>query len=151
MQEGGNAGRSVAASAPAGSDAFEAFVRDVEPRLRRALVAAYGFEDGRDAAAEALGYAWEHWERLHDMANLPGYLYRVGQSRRRRFRGVPVLSDRSGWDEDRFEPGYPKHWPRCHGVSAFKPEPRPSSATTAVPDPHPGGRKTPETRPAGDQ
>ncbi len=106
--QGGNAGRSVAASAPAASEAFEAFVRDVEQRLRRALVAAYGFEDGRDAAAEALGYAWEHWERLHDMANLPGYLYRVGQSRRRRFRGVPVLSDRSGWDEHRFEPGLPK-------------------------------------------
>jgi hypothetical protein len=26
------------------SAAFEAFVRDAEPRLRRALVAAYGFE-----------------------------------------------------------------------------------------------------------
>ncbi len=124
---GGNAGRSVAASAPAASDAFEAFVRDVEPRLRRALVAAYGFEDGRDAAAEALGYAWEHWERLHDMANLPGYLYRVGQSRRRRFRGVlSSPTDRAG-TSTASNPAYPKHWPRCHGVSAW-----PSCSYTAT-------------------
>ncbi len=45
---------------------FEGFVRGSEPRLRRALVAAYGFEDGRDATAEALPYAWEHWERTGD-------------------------------------------------------------------------------------
>ncbi len=44
------------------ADTFEAFVRDAEPRLRRALVAAYGPEQGRDAAAEALAYAWEHWD-----------------------------------------------------------------------------------------
>jgi len=39
---------------------FEGFVRESEPRLRRALVAAYGFEEGRDATAEALAYGWEH-------------------------------------------------------------------------------------------
>ena len=32
---------------------FEGFVRDSEPRLRFALCAAYGFEEGRDATAEA--------------------------------------------------------------------------------------------------
>ena len=41
---------------------FEAFTREGEPKLRRALVAAYGFEHGRDATAKALAYAWEHWE-----------------------------------------------------------------------------------------
>jgi hypothetical protein len=51
--------------------AFEAFFRKTEPRLRRALVAACGPDLGRDAASEALAYAWEHWDRLSEMANLP--------------------------------------------------------------------------------
>lgn len=46
------------ACTPARRD-FEAFVRESEPKLSRALAAAYGFEDGRDATAEALAYAWE--------------------------------------------------------------------------------------------
>lgn len=62
---------------------FEAFVADAEPRLRRALVAAYGPERGRDAVAEALAYAWEHWHRLGEIENLPGYLFRVAQSKTR--------------------------------------------------------------------
>jgi DNA-directed RNA polymerase specialized sigma24 family protein len=41
--------------------AFERFVEDAGPRLGRALAAVYGFEDGRDATAEALAYAWENW------------------------------------------------------------------------------------------
>lgn len=100
-------GRPVMASPePEGSRAFEAFFRENEPKLRRALIAAYGSEEGRDAAAEALAYAWEHWERLQEVANLAGYLFRAAQSRRRR-RRVPVLSDTSGWAEHRFEPGLP--------------------------------------------
>jgi hypothetical protein len=50
-------------------------VEEVGPRLGRALAAAYGFEDGRDATAEALAYAWQHWQRLQHIANLPGYLF----------------------------------------------------------------------------
>lgn len=61
-------------------DAFTEFFRDVEPRLRRALVAAYGTERGREAAAEALARAWEHWADVVEMSNPVGYLYRVGQS-----------------------------------------------------------------------
>ena len=90
------------AAAPESVAEFEAFVRSAEPRLRRALVAAYGFEDGRDAAAEALAYAWEHWERVRDMPNAAGYLFRVAQSRRWR-RRVPVLYDVSGWPDHRAE------------------------------------------------
>jgi DNA-directed RNA polymerase specialized sigma24 family protein len=41
--------------------AFSQFVTEVEPRLRRALVALRGAEAGRDATAEALAWAWEHW------------------------------------------------------------------------------------------
>jgi RNA polymerase sigma factor (sigma-70 family) len=87
--------------------AFEAFFRETEPRLRRALVAAYGPDLGRDAASEALTYAWEHWERLSQMANLPGYLYRVGQTRGARSKRQPVLHDRPSWPEYQFEPGLP--------------------------------------------
>ena len=68
----------------AGDDqAFERFVAEAGPRLGRALAALYGFEDGRDATAEALAYAWENWDRLQHIANLPGYLFRVGQTRNR--------------------------------------------------------------------
>lgn len=87
-------------------DGFEEFVREAEPRLRRALVAAYGSEAGRDAAAEALAYAWEHWERLQNIKNLRGYLYRVGQSRSRR-RKPAMLFETPGWPERNFEPGLP--------------------------------------------
>ena len=62
---------------------FAAFVDEVEPRLRRALIALRGREDGRDATAEALAWAWEHWDEVAEMTNAAGYLYRVGQSRTR--------------------------------------------------------------------
>ena len=88
------------------SRAFEVLFRENEPKLRRALVAAYGFEEGRDAAAEAFAWAWENWDRLRDVANLPGYLFRVAQSRQRQKR-PPVVSDTPGWAEHRFEPGLP--------------------------------------------
>lgn len=67
--------------------AFTAFVEEVEARLRYALVAAVGRERGREAAAEALAYAWEHWERVASMENPAGYLYKVGRSHARR-RGL---------------------------------------------------------------
>lgn len=59
---------------------FEDFVGEVEPRLRRALVAAYGTEPGRDATAVALAWAWRNWSRVQEMDNPAGYLFRVGQS-----------------------------------------------------------------------
>jgi DNA-directed RNA polymerase specialized sigma24 family protein len=66
--------------------AFDALFREVEPKLRRAFVALYGPDRGRDATAEALAYAWEHRERVSAMDNPAGYLFRVGQSRSRRRR-----------------------------------------------------------------
>jgi RNA polymerase sigma-70 factor (ECF subfamily) len=71
--------------------AFEAFVGNVEPRLRQAFVAAYGPDLGREATAEALAWAWEHWEKARTMAQPVGYLYRVGQSRTRRWRHRQIL------------------------------------------------------------
>ena len=77
-------------------EGFEAFYRDAEPKLRRALVAALGSEPGREAAAEALAYACEHWERVRGMDKPVGYLYRVGQTRSRSGRepvGFPVPAE----------------------------------------------------------
>jgi DNA-directed RNA polymerase specialized sigma24 family protein len=86
---------------------FEEFVQEAGPRLGRALAAVYGFEDGRDATAEALAYAWENWQKLRHIANLPGYLFRVGQTRGRR-RRQPVLFGVSDDTDYSFEPGLPK-------------------------------------------
>lgn len=61
--------------------AYEHFVTRAEPAIRRALSAAYGPERGREAALDALSWAWEHWDRVRPMANPTGYVFRVGQSR----------------------------------------------------------------------
>lgn len=61
-------------------DDYEAFFAAAEPRLRVALVGAFGPDLGREAAADALAWGWQHWERLRGMANPIGYLYRVGRS-----------------------------------------------------------------------
>ena len=58
----------------------------VRPRLARAFLASYGLERGQEALAEALAYAWEHFDELIAMQNPGGYLYRVGGSRTRRRR-----------------------------------------------------------------
>jgi RNA polymerase sigma-70 factor (ECF subfamily) len=63
---------------------YEEFVGRDGARLRAGLVAAYGPEIGADAAAEALAYGFEHWERVGGMDDPAGYLYRVGQSEARR-------------------------------------------------------------------
>jgi DNA-directed RNA polymerase specialized sigma24 family protein len=73
--------------------AFSVFLGEVEPRLRQALVAAYGPVDGREATVDALSWAWEHWDRLGDIANPAGYLFRVGQSAVRRFGSRPLPVD----------------------------------------------------------
>lgn len=59
---------------------FSSFCIAVEPRLRRALVAAYGPDLGSEAAADALSWAWENFERVETMDNPAGYLWRVGQT-----------------------------------------------------------------------
>lgn len=84
-------------------ESFEQFVFSVEPRLRRALTAAYGPDRGREATAAALAWAWEHRDRLPALESPVAYLYRVGQSqaRRRKLR-VPWL--RAEWHEPWVEP-----------------------------------------------
>jgi predicted RNA polymerase sigma factor len=51
------------------SDSFTEFARVAEPRLRLALGAAFGFDLAQEATAEALAYAWEHWDRVAESSN----------------------------------------------------------------------------------
>jgi RNA polymerase sigma factor (sigma-70 family) len=74
---------------------FETFAEEVGPRLRHALVAAYGVDVGVDAAADALAYGFEHWARVSSMTNPSGYLYRVGQSSAQRLLRRPVRLPRA--------------------------------------------------------
>jgi len=69
---------------------FSALVGRIEPGLRQALVATYGPVDGREATVEALSWAWENWERLDEIDNKVGYLYRVGQTATRRFAATAI-------------------------------------------------------------
>lgn len=86
-------------------DAFRGFVVDSEPRLRQALSATLGTQAGRDATADAMGYAWENWERIQSMDNPVGYLFVVGRDRartslrKRRPVFYPVDSSRLPWVE----------------------------------------------------
>ena len=88
---------------------FAEFVRETEPRLREALSAMLGSDVGREAAAEALAYAWENWSRVGSMENPAGYLYVLGRDRGRKSKRrsrvllLPVDLDRTPW----VEPGLP--------------------------------------------
>ncbi len=87
------------------SKAFSTFFEAHEARLRHALTARFGSDVGKEAAADALAYGWEHWDRVHSMENPIGYLYTVGRDRGRRvsqrrpvvFPSVPVT--RAPWVE----------------------------------------------------
>ena len=86
-------------------DGFEDFFVVAEPRLRRALVAAYGIERGREAAAEALAHGWEHWSEVRAMKNPTGYLYRVGQTRSRARKDRVVFTPDAREFDPVVEPG----------------------------------------------
>lgn len=93
---------------PSTSDhSFIAWCGENEARLRAALVSEFGPELGREAAAEALGYVWEHRTRVLSLENPAGYAFRVGQrwGRRQRTRQgrefpIPDAVQR----DSRFEP-----------------------------------------------
>ncbi|MEX1124592.1 MAG: sigma-70 family RNA polymerase sigma factor [Acidimicrobiia bacterium] len=85
--------------------AFEIFVKEIEPRLRDALSASLGSDPGREATADALAYAWEHWDRIREMDNPTGYLFVLGRdrgrkaARRRVVTLLPVDPTRMPWVE----------------------------------------------------
>ncbi|NOX21989.1 MAG: hypothetical protein GXP36_02725 [Actinobacteria bacterium] len=91
------------------TDSFTEFVDGCQLRLRHALMAAFGPETGRDAAAEALAFGWEHWDRVSVMENPVGYLYRVGQTQGRRMtkRRAPILPPVDTGAMPWVEPGLP--------------------------------------------
>lgn len=89
-------------------EAFSRFFVETEPRLRHALIARYGLEIGREATADALAYAWEHWTRIKRMNNAVGYLYRVGRTSSRRYRSRPVGADPKPTTQPWTEPALPK-------------------------------------------
>ena len=84
---------------------YDDWVARSGPRLRAALVAAYGPEVGVEATADAMAYGWEHWARLREMGNPTGYLYRVGQTAARRHHRP------QGFLPARPEPGLPEFEP----------------------------------------
>ncbi len=86
----------------------EGFLAREREHLARAFVAAFGVERGQEALAEAMSYAWEHWERVEAMQNPVGYLYRVGQSRSRRRRRACLFPSAADAGTPWVEPGLPR-------------------------------------------
>jgi DNA-directed RNA polymerase specialized sigma24 family protein len=84
--------------------AFRAFVERVEPDLRRALVATFGYDRGGDAVAESLAFAWERWDRVAEIGNPIAYLYKVGRSKTRSRRERATYDSPSD-PEPLYEPG----------------------------------------------
>lgn len=75
--------------------AFTEFLDRHGPGLRHAFIARYGPDIGSDVMGDVLEYAWAHWRRVVTMDNPSGWLYRVGQSKSRRYfrrpRQLPPL------------------------------------------------------------
>jgi DNA-directed RNA polymerase specialized sigma24 family protein len=89
-------------------DSFTEWFREAEPRLRHALSASLGVDLGKEATAEAVAYAWEHWERIAKMDNPTGYVYGTGRNKGRRMSSrrpsfLQVSAERLPW----VEPGLP--------------------------------------------
>jgi hypothetical protein len=100
-------------------DEFTEFVADYESRLRESLIAACGGEVGREAAAEALVYGWEHWDRGRWMENPAGYPYTVGLSRGRKRlpKHRPVFDPIETARTPGVEPRLPEALRRCQSGS----------------------------------
>ncbi|MGH8947518.1 MAG: sigma factor-like helix-turn-helix DNA-binding protein [Acidimicrobiia bacterium] len=92
------------------TDAFTEFARVAEPRLRLALGAAFGFDLAQEATADALVFAWEHWDRVIKSTNPVGYVFGVGRNKARRNRSrqrAPFLPPVSASEIPWVEPGLP--------------------------------------------
>ena len=91
------------------ADDFTEFFRMAEPRLRVALCSTFGIDVGQEVSAEALAFAWEHWDRICQTANPMGYLYAVGRNKARDSsrRTPPVLPSVPPGGLPWIEPGLP--------------------------------------------
>jgi RNA polymerase sigma-70 factor (ECF subfamily) len=92
-------------------DSFTLFASASQDRIRHALTAGFGVEIGRDAAEEALVYAWRHWDRVGVMQNPAGYVYRVGhrmaQKKSKASRRPVVFPPAPAVNPVHVEPGLP--------------------------------------------
>ena len=88
---------------------FADFVVSAEPRLRLALGSAFGFDVGEEATAEAMAFAWEHWDRVLASANPIGYVFAVGRNTIHRSlrRRAPRLPAARPVEMPWIEPGLP--------------------------------------------
>lgn len=60
---------------------LEEFLRGARPRLMRAFLGSLGPSRADDALSAAFEWAVANWNRLSEMENPIGYLYRVGATR----------------------------------------------------------------------
>jgi DNA-directed RNA polymerase specialized sigma24 family protein len=70
---------------------FDEFVRLTQQPLWQAIVPLAGPEAASDAVAEALEYAWRHWDRVGSMDNPIGYLYTKARRDVIRTRPAPAF------------------------------------------------------------
>ena len=89
--------------------AFTEFFENHGVGLRHALIARYGPEVGAEVMGDVAEYAWTHWGKVSRMQNPSGWLFRVGQSKSRRYfrRPVRLPAPRSA-SEPTVEPGLPR-------------------------------------------
>ncbi len=66
-------------------DSFEELIDLVRGRLLPVLWSKWGIEVGGDICCEVEEYAWENRDRLLRMSNPLGFLFRVSQSKARRY------------------------------------------------------------------
>lgn len=87
---------------------FAEFLQRHGPGLRHAFIARYGPDVGSDVMSDVTEYAWQNWTKLARIENQSGWLYRVGQSRSRRYFRRPARLPGPRPDNDlRIEPGLP--------------------------------------------
>ena len=89
-------------------ESFTEFVVENQDGLRRALIAGFGPEVGREAAEEALIYGWCHWLRVSELDNPAGYLYRVGHRTAVKLQcqpSGPLFPAPAAIENPRIEPG----------------------------------------------
>jgi RNA polymerase sigma-70 factor, ECF subfamily len=103
--------------------AYDDFLAADGPRLRRILVARYGVEVGTEVTSDVLLWAWENWNELGGVTNRVAYLYRVGQSKSRRYwrwRRRPTFPPEVSRAVPDPEPGLPRalaRLPEAHRVA----------------------------------
>jgi DNA-directed RNA polymerase specialized sigma24 family protein len=74
---------------------FEHFVSTEVKTVRRALVARYGVQAGTEATADAVAWAWQNLDEVLGAQNPSGLVYRVGQSKARRYQRWARQQNRS--------------------------------------------------------